>query len=339
MPTPPHAGPQSPVAVSTSGLRKAYGDKTVLDGIDLRIPAGSVFALLGPNGAGKTTTVQILSTLVAADGGQALVAGHDVATSPDGVRAAIGVTGQFAALDDLLTAEENLLLMADLLRLGKREARSRTRALLRRFDIADVAHKRAATFSGGMRRRLDIAMTLVGEPQVIFLDEPTTGLDPRSRRTMWDMVRSLVAGGTTVFLTTQYLEEADQLADRIAVLDGGRIVAEGTADELKARIPGSHVRLRFTDAVEYERAGAAFPGATRDDENLALRVAGDGGLDALRALLDRLDAAGIRAADFSVHTPDLDDVFLTLTGTGTTGPAGTGTTGTGAPLHDQETLR
>ena len=324
-----NGGPRGPAAVTTIGLRKAYGEKTVLDGIDLRIPAGSVFALLGPNGAGKTTTVQILSTLIAADGGQAQVAGHDVATSPDRVRAAIGVTGQFAALDDLLTAEENLLLMADLLRLGKREGRARARKLLERFDIADVAGNRAATFSGGMRRRLDLAMTLVGDPQVIFLDEPTTGLDPRSRRTMWETVRSLVAGGTTVFLTTQYLEEADQLADRIAVLDGGRIVAEGTADELKAQIPGSHVRLRFTEPDEYERAAAAFPGAARDEENLALRVAGDGGLDALRALLDRLDAAGIRAADFSVHTPDLDDVFLALTGDGAAD----------APLHVKENLR
>ncbi|ONK14185.1 Daunorubicin/doxorubicin resistance ATP-binding protein DrrA [Streptomyces sp. MP131-18] len=326
----PGDGRPVPAAVSTADLRKSYGDKLVLDGIDLLIPAGSVFALLGPNGAGKTTTVQILSTLIAADGGQAQVAGHDVATSPDGVRAAIGVTGQFAALDDLLTAEENLLLMADLLRLGKREGRSRTEELLQRFAIADVAHKRAATFSGGMRRRLDIAMTLVGDPQVIFLDEPTTGLDPRSRRTMWDTVRSLVAGGTTVFLTTQYLEEADQLADRIAVLDGGRIIAEGTADELKGQIPGSHVRLRFTDPAEYERAAAAFPGAVRDDQGLALRVAGDGGLDALRALLDRLDAAGVRAADFSVHTPDLDDVFLALTGDGTAAAT---------PLHVKETLR
>ncbi|MEU3254490.1 ATP-binding cassette domain-containing protein [Streptomyces sp. NPDC006997] len=304
-------------AVSALGLRKSYGDKTVLDGVDLRIPAGTVFALLGPNGAGKTTTVQILSTLIAADGGQAQVAGHDIATAPDRVRAAIGVTGQFSALDDLLTAEENLVLMADLLRLGKREGRSRARRLLERFDIADVAHQRAATFSGGMRRRLDLAMTLVGDPQVIFLDEPTTGLDPRSRRTMWETVRSLVAGGTTVFLTTQYLEEADQLADRVAVLDGGRIVAEGTADELKARIPGSHVRLRLTDSAAYEHAVAALPDAARDDENLALRVAGDGDLGALRALLDRLDAAGVRAAGLSVHTPDLDDVFLALTGHGT----------------------
>jgi ABC-2 type transport system ATP-binding protein len=188
--------------------------------------------------------------------------------------------------------------------------------LLERFAIADVAGRRAALFSGGMRRRLDLAMTLVGDPRVIFLDEPTTGLDPRSRRTMWETVRELVAGGTTVFLTTQYLEEADQLADRIAVLDGGRIVAEGTADELKARIPGSHVRLRFTAPADYERAASVFPDATRDDEQLALRVAGDGGLDALRALLDRLDGAGAHAAGFSVHTPDLDDVFLALTGEG-----------------------
>ncbi|NEB82438.1 ATP-binding cassette domain-containing protein [Streptomyces sp. SID14478] len=317
-------------AVSTADLRKSYGDKTVLDGIDLRIPAGSVFALLGPNGAGKTTTVEILSTLIAADGGRAQVAGHDVATSPDGVRAAIGVTGQFAALDDMLTAEENLLLMADLLRLGKREGRGRAQELLERFEIADVAKNRAATFSGGMRRRLDLAMTLVGDPKVIFLDEPTTGLDPRSRRTMWDTVRSLVADGVTVFLTTQYLEEADQLADRIAVLDGGRIVAEGTADELKAQIPGSHVRLRFDAIDEFERAAGVFPGAARDDDNLALRVAGETGMDALRALFDRLDAAGVRAADFSVHTPDLDDVFLALTG------GGSSTDGT---LHVKETLR
>ncbi|WP_338696634.1 ATP-binding cassette domain-containing protein [Streptomyces sp. Q6] len=322
-------GQLPPAAISTVGLRKSFGEKTVLDGIDLRIPAGSVFALLGPNGAGKTTTVQILSTLLDADGGQAQVAGHDVATSPDGVRAAIGVTGQFAALDDMLTAEENLHLMADLLRLGKREGRKRAQELLERFDIADVAKNRAATFSGGMRRRLDLAMTLVGDPRVIFLDEPTTGLDPRSRRTMWETVRSLVAGGVTVFLTTQYLEEADQLADRIAVLDGGRIVAEGTADELKAQIPGSHVRLRFNEFDEYERAAGAFPAAARDDENLALRIASDGDLAALRTLFDRLDAHGVRAADFSVHTPDLDDVFLALTGDGAT--AGS--------LHIKETQR
>ncbi|MGW4382261.1 ATP-binding cassette domain-containing protein [Kitasatospora sp. NPDC004531] len=312
MPAPRSAAPP---AVTALGLRKSYGSRTVLDGIDLTVPAGTVFALLGPNGAGKTTTVEILATLVAADGGHAQIAGHDLAADPAGVRSAIGVTGQFAVLDDLLTAEENLLLMADLHRIPRAQGRSRTRELLHRFYIAEASGRRAATFSGGMRRRLDLAMTLVGDPQVIFLDEPTTGLDPRSRRTMWETVRGLVAGGTTVFLTTQYLDEADRLADRIAVLDGGRIVAEGTPDELKARIPGSHVRLRFADASGYERAGAAFPGAARDDANLALRLAGDAGLDTLRAVVQRLDAAGVAAADFSVHTPDLDDVFFALTGT------------------------
>ncbi|MFD7641377.1 ATP-binding cassette domain-containing protein [Kitasatospora sp. NPDC059795] len=315
MPTPRRLREEPPrPAVTAVGLRKSHGGRTVLDGIDLAIPAGTVFALLGPNGAGKTTTVEILTTLVSADGGQAQIAGHDLRTDPDGVRSAIGVTGQFAAVDDLLTAEENLRLMADLLHLPRPQGRVRVRELLERFDIAEAAGRRAATFSGGMRRRLDLAMTLVGAPEVIFLDEPTTGLDPRSRRTMWKTVRGLVAGGTTVFLTTQYLEEADQLADRIAVLDGGRIVAEGTPDELKARIPGSHVRLRFADPAAFGRACAAFPGASRDEENLALRIAGDAGLDALRALIDRLDAAGVPAADFSVHTPDLDDVFFALTG-------------------------
>lgn len=335
MPTPRCRKTPGTPAVTAIGLRKSYGDRTVLDGIDLAIPAGTVFALLGPNGAGKTTTVEILSTLVGADGGQAQIAGHDLLTDPDGVRSAIGVTGQFAALDDLLTAEENLLLMADLLRLPRQQGRARVRELLERFDIAEAAGRRAATFSGGMRRRLDLAMTLVGDPQVIFLDEPTTGLDPRSRRTMWDTVRGLVAGGTTVLLTTQYLEEADQLADRIAVLDGGRIVAEGTADELKARIPGSHVRLRLADPAGFARACAAFPGASRDEENLALRIAGDAGLDALRGVIDRLDAAGVPAADFSVHTPDLDDVFFALTGagTGTDLSAGTGTGTSTGTLH------
>ena len=216
-------------AITVRGLRKAYGDEVVLDGLDLEITAGSVFALLGPNGAGKTTTVNILSTLVAADGGSVRVAGHDPAREPDAVRAAIGVTGQFSAVDGLLTGEENLLLMADLHHLDRAEGRRRASDLLARFDLADAARKPAATYSGGMRRRLDLAMGLVGRPQVLFLDEPTTGLDPRSRRALWDMIRELAAAGVTVLLTTQYLEEADQLADRIAVLDQGCIVAAGTA--------------------------------------------------------------------------------------------------------------
>ncbi|MCY0954616.1 ATP-binding cassette domain-containing protein [Streptomyces sp. H27-S2] len=314
MPTPRNAGdPQSPAAVSAVGLRKSYGDKTVLDGIDLHIPAGSVFALLGPNGAGKTTVVKILSTLVSADGGQARVAGHDIAASPDGVRAAIGVTGQFSAVDGLITGEENMLLMADLHHLSKDEGRRTAAELLERFDLVEAAKKPASTYSGGMKRRLDIAMTLVGDPRIIFLDEPTTGLDPRSRHTMWQIIRELVTSGVTVFLTTQYLEEADELADRIAVLHDGRIAAEGTAEELKRLVPGGHVRLRFADPVAYRSAALALHDAVRDDEALALQIPSDGSQRALRAVLDRLDTAGVEADELTVHTPDLDDVFFALT--------------------------
>ncbi|MFI9045935.1 ATP-binding cassette domain-containing protein [Streptomyces sp. NPDC053427] len=311
-------------AISATGLRKSYGDKLVLDGIDLHIPAGTVFALLGPNGAGKTTTVQILSTLIPADAdaGEAYVAGHDLARQPDAVRAAIGVTGQFAALDNLLTAEENLLLMADLLHLARREGRRRSAELLRRFELTEAAKKPVATFSGGMRRKLDLAMTLVGKPRIIFLDEPTTGLDPRSRRTMWEIIRSLVAeDGTTIFLTTQYLEEADQLADRIAVLDHGKLVAEGTAEELKRLIPGGHIRLRFADTDGLESAAALFGSTSYDTDSLTLHLPSDGGIPALRAVLDGLDRASVKAEGLTVHTPDLDDVFLTLTGQTRTGAA------------------
>jgi ABC-2 type transport system ATP-binding protein len=274
-----------------------------------------VFALLGPNGAGKTTTVQILSTLIPADAGVAQVAGHDLAASPDAVRRAIGVTGQFAAVDSLLTAEENLLLMADLNHLPRREGRRRSAALLDRFDLAEAARKPAVTLSGGMRRKLDLAMTLIGEPRVIFLDEPTTGLDPRSRRLMRELIRTLVERDrVTVFLTTQYLEEADQLADRIALLDHGRLIAEGTAEELKRLIPGGHLRLRFSGPAELDAAAALFTASAREDEALALRIPGDGSLAAVRAVLATLDAAAVPAESLTVHTPDLDDVFLTLTG-------------------------
>jgi len=301
-------------AISVSGLRKAYGDKTVLDGIDLDVPAGTVFSLLGPNGAGKTTTVNVLTTLIKADSGTVRVAGHDVAAEAKAVRAVIGVTGQFAAVDDLLTGEENLQLMADLHHLRAAEGRRMVASLLERFDLAEPAQQLASTYSGGMSRKLDLAMTLVTRPQVIFLDEPTTGLDPRSRRTMWDIVRELVADGVTVFLTTQYLEEADQLADRIAVLDQGRLVAEGSPDELKRQVPGSHVRLRFPDAVMLDAAARVLNGSTADDAALTLRVPTDGGVKSVRALLNRLDEYSIDVEEFSVHTPDLDDVFLALTG-------------------------
>jgi ABC-2 type transport system ATP-binding protein len=301
-------------AIAVSGLRKTYGDKAVLDGIDLDVPAGTVFSLLGPNGAGKTTTVNVLTTLVKADGGTARVAGHDVATEPQAVRAVIGVTGQFAAVDDLLTGEENLRLMADLHHLRAAEGKRVVASLLERFDLTESAQKMAATYSGGMRRKLDLAMTLVTRPQIIFLDEPTTGLDPRSRRTMWNIVRELVADGVTVFLTTQYLDEADQLASRIAVLDQGRLVAEGTPDELKRQVPGSHVRLRFSGTAALGAAARVLNGSTADDAALTLRVPSDGGVKSVRALLDRLDEYSIDVEEFSVHTPDLDDVFLALTG-------------------------
>jgi ABC-2 type transport system ATP-binding protein len=235
-------------------------------------------------------------------------------TDAKAVRAAIGVTGQFAAVDELLTGQENLQLMTDLKRLGPAEGRRLVTELLERFDLVESAHKLVSTYSGGMRRKLDLAMTLVGTPRIIFLDEPTTGLDPRSRRTMWSIIRALVADGVTIFLTTQYLDEADQLADRIAVLDQGRLVAEGTPDELKRRIPGTHVRLRFATAAELDAAARIIADSTRDDEALTLRVPGDGGTKSLRSLLDRLDEYSVSAEEFSVHTPDLDDVFLALTG-------------------------
>jgi ABC-2 type transport system ATP-binding protein len=292
----------------------------VLDGVDFEVAPGSVFSLLGPNGAGKTTTVNVLTTLMKADAGTVRVAGFDVAAQTAKVRSAIGVTGQFAAVDDLLSGRENLRMMADLKRI--RPAGELVAGLLERFELTAAADKPASTYSGGMRRKLDLAMTLVGSPRIIFLDEPTTGLDPRSRRTMWEIVRELVAEGTTIFLTTQYLEEADQLADRIAVLDGGKIVAQGTAEELKRQIPGTHVRLKFATVAELDNAARVVGGGTRDAAELTLRVPSDGTSRSLRALLDRLDENAIDSAEFSVHTPDLDDVFLALTGhTALTEPA------------------
>lgn len=301
-------------AIAVSGLRKAYGEKVVLDGIDLDVPTGTIFSLLGPNGAGKTTTVNVLSTLTMPDGGTARVAGHDVVTNAKEVRAAIGVTGQFAAVDDLLTGRENLQLMADLTGVASKVGGQMITELLERFDLVESAGKAASTYSGGMRRKLDLAMTLVGSPRIIFLDEPTTGLDPRSRRTMWSIIRELVADGVTIFLTTQYLDEADQLADRIAVLDQGRMVAQGAPDDLKRQIPGTHVRFRFTTTSELDEAARLFADSARDDEALTLRIPSDGGTRSMRDLLDRLDEHSLSAEQFTVHTPDLDDVFLALTG-------------------------
>ncbi|MYY85614.1 ATP-binding cassette domain-containing protein [Streptomyces sp. SID335] len=311
-PDPRHA--PRPSAITATDLRKAYGRKTVLDGIDLDIPQGTIFSLLGPNGAGKTTAVQILSTLIPADAGEARVAGHDLVREPDVVRAAIGVTGQFSAVDNLLTGEENLTLMADLYGFGRRQGRHLAAELVERFDLVEAARKPAATYSGGMRRRLDIAMTLVGNPRVIFLDEPTTGLDPRSRHGMWEIVRQLVADGVTIFLTTQYLEEADQLADRIAVLSGGKLVAEGTPDELKRLVPGGHVQLRFADPAGLDEAARLLGLGSRGEDDLTLHVPSDGSLKSVKAVLDRVEATGIEVEGLTIDTPDLDDVFFAVTG-------------------------
>jgi ABC-2 type transport system ATP-binding protein len=274
--------------------------------------------------------VRILSTLSKPDAGHAWIAGKNLATEPDAVRAAIGVTGQFAAVDGLLTGFENLMLMGKLHHLGKRESRRRAMALLAKFDLAADADKSLATYSGGMRRKLDLAMTLVGKPRIIFLDEPTTGLDPRSRRTMWQIIRDLVnQDGVTIFLTTQYLEEADQLADRIGVLDQGGLVAEGTSAELKQLVPGGHVSLRFTDAAGLDLAARALGAISRSEEELTLQVASDGGVRSLQSLLDRLTRANLEPAELTVHTPDLDDVFLALTDHSNRSPAAS-ITGNGA---------
>ncbi|WBQ05433.1 ATP-binding cassette domain-containing protein [Kribbella sp. CA-293567] len=307
----------SSLAIDVTGLHKSYGDQVVLDGIDLKVAEGTIFALLGPNGAGKTTAVQILSTLITADAGEIRVAGHDLHGDPDAVRASIGVTGQFSAVDGLLTGEENLIMMADLYHLGRVEGRRRAAELLEQFDLVEAGKKPAMTYSGGMKRRLDLAMTLVGSPRIIFLDEPTTGLDPRSRHRMWQVIRELVAGGVTVLLTTQYLEEADQLAGRIAVLDHGKFVAEGTPEQLKRLVPGGHIRLRFNAPDEFALATQALPTAAPDEEALVLQVPSDGSVQALRALLARIDDASLEVDELTVHTPDLDDVFFAVTGQNT----------------------
>jgi ABC-2 type transport system ATP-binding protein len=300
-------------ALEISGLHKAYGDHPVLCGIDLEAASGSIVALLGPNGAGKTTLVNVASTLIRPDAGTVRVLGHDVVRDAERVREQIGMTGQHSALDSLFTGRENLRLMADLVHLPKAEGRTRVDELLERFDLVDAADRPAATYSGGMRRRLDVAMTMIARPRLIFLDEPTTGLDPRSRRAVWDLVREQVAEGVTVFLTTQYLDEADHLADRVAVLDGGRIVASGTSAELKSQVPGGHLEVRLGSPGDLSVATAALgDSATADPDALTVTVPYDGEVAQVRSLLSRLE--GVDVSTFAVHTPDLDDVFLALTG-------------------------
>jgi ABC-2 type transport system ATP-binding protein len=314
---PPMTSPASGtvLAIEARDLRKSFGDHLVLDGIGLAVAEGTVFALLGPNGSGKTTTVRILSTLLPADAGVVRVSGHDLTRDPDAVRSAIGVTGQFSAVDKLLTGRENLMLMADLAHLSRAAGRRRAAELLDRFDLAGAAGQTAGTYSGGMRRRLDLAMTLVGRPRVVFLDEPTAGLDPRGRHAVWQLVRGLVADdGVTIFLTTQYLDEADRLADRIAVLDHGAIVAEGTPEQLKRRIPGGHIRLQFSGPAQLDSAARLLGTARRDDQTLSLQVPSDGTVPAMRSLLIELDQHAIDVDSLSIHSPDLDDVFFAVTG-------------------------
>jgi ABC-2 type transport system ATP-binding protein len=304
--------------VEASAITKTFGDHRALDDVDLEIEGGSVFALLGPNGAGKTTMVRVLATLTRPDSGSATVAGHDLLADPMGVKRSISLTGQFAAVDDVLTGRENLDLMARLRRLPGPAARARTAELLETFELTDAADRRAGTYSGGMRRRLDLAISMIERPRLLFLDEPTTGLDPRSREQLWDTTVRLVEEGVTILLTTQYLEEADQLADTIAVLDRGRIVARGTAEELKARLGGATLRLRFADVDSLREAAWLFAAARVDERLRTLELPTDGSTEDVQRTLVRLVAADVASSEISIERPSLDDVFLHLTG-GTAG--------------------
>ncbi|MFB9408174.1 ATP-binding cassette domain-containing protein [Dactylosporangium matsuzakiense] len=311
----PYAKERTPYAIEVAGLRKSYGKLDVLTGVDLKVPTGTVFCLLGPNGAGKTTTVRILTTLVRPDGGTARVAGHDVVRERSAVRRAISLTGQYAAVDELQTGAENLRMMGRLAGLSRRAARRRAEELLERFELTAAAHRRAGHYSGGMRRRLDLAAGLTASAPVIFLDEPTTGLDLTSRQAMWDVVDGLVAAGRTVFLTTQYLEEADRLAARIAVVDHGRVVAEGSPAELKSRFGDQRLDLHLADRQSFDAAAARLGARVvqRDEAALTLGVTTDGSAAHVRSVLDEIDPAGSGVRRFSLHSATLDDVFLSLT--------------------------
>jgi ABC-2 type transport system ATP-binding protein len=305
--------------IRTSGLVKRYGKVTALDGLDLVVPRGTVLGLLGPNGAGKTTAVRILTTLLVPDAGSAEVAGFDLLRSPDKVRERIGLSGQNAAVDEHLTGYENLEMVGRLYHLGKSKSQSRARELLERFDLNEAADRVAKTYSGGMRRRLDLAAALVASPEVVFLDEPTTGLDPRSRITMWETIRELVRGGSTLLLTTQYMEEADRLCDDIVVIDHGRMIAHGTADELKTKIGGERIEVVVATASDIVPAKAVLAKLSDgdvqvDEDTLTLTAAVAGGVDALRSTLQKLKTAGATVLDVGLRRPTLDDVFLTLTG-------------------------
>lgn len=303
-------------AIVTKGLRKSYGTNEVLKGVDLSVERGTMLALLGPNGAGKTTIVRILSTLLTHDGGTAVVNGYDVSEQADKVRQVIGLTGQYAAVDEYLTGQQNLLMMGRLYRLTAAEAERRAEELLKQFDLVDASKRVVKKYSGGMRRRLDLAISLIATPPIIFLDEPTTGLDPRSRLAMWEVIRNLMDSGATILLTTQYLEEADQLADKIAVIDHGKVIAEGTSDTLKQKVGNDRLELTIAAKSNFAQAVSLVSGENKqtDEKRRTISIATGGGVKALSALLTSLEKAGIEVETLSLHKPTLDDVFLQLTG-------------------------
>jgi ABC-2 type transport system ATP-binding protein len=307
---------KSEYAINAKGIKKSFGKVSVLEGVDLQVKRGTVMALLGPNGAGKTTTIRILSTLLPYDGGQIKVNGFDVAKNPGEVRGSIGLTGQFAAVDEYLTGVENLEMMGRLYRLSRADAKRRSTELLKQVDLVEASKRPVRTYSGGMKRRLDLAMSLIAGPPIIFLDEPTTGLDPRSRMAMWDMIKQLTKSGTTILLTTQYMEEADQLADQITVIDGGKVIAKGTADDLKARVGSDRLEIAISQPSGFKKAQEIIKDASlqADEERRVLSVASKGGVKRLREVLQLLDNAKIAVDSISLHRPTLDDVFLTLTG-------------------------
>lgn len=311
---------ESEDAILVKNLKKSFGDLKVLKDVNFKVKRGTILAVLGPNGAGKTTTIRILSTLLKKDGGTAQVNGYDVEAQAGDVRESIGLTGQFAAVDEYLTGEENLHMIGRLYRLSKSEVKARTKELLEQFDLVEAGKRPVRNYSGGMKRRIDLAMSLIAKPPVIFLDEPTTGLDPRSRMTMWDMIKKLVDGGTSILLTTQYMEEADQLADYIVVIDNGKVIAEGDANSLKAKVGSDHLDLTISKKSDMEEAKKAIKGekVQVDDEARVLSIASKGGVKKLQQVLNRLEEANIVIDSVELRRPTLDDVFLSLTGHGAT---------------------
>jgi len=303
-------------SIVAKDIHKSFGKVDVLKGVNLQVPQGSILALLGPNGAGKTTTIRILTTLLEADSGTAAIEGYDVKEQADGVRGVIGLTGQYAAVDEYLTGRENLEMMGRLYHLSRKDSKRRAEELLDQFELTEAANRPAKTYSGGMRRRLDLASSLVATPPVIFLDEPTTGLDPRSRLAMWDIIKGLAKSGSTILLTTQYLDEADLLADSIVVIDNGKVIAEGTADELKQNVGKERIEFTFEKATDLEKARTIIDGeaAQVDEKRRTISVANDGGVKKLKALLEKLESNKVKVEGLSLHKPTLDDVFLHLTG-------------------------